>query len=349
MRPYVETVFRRPLLFFVPAALIPILVAVTAFLTGGRYEVIATVWAQVPPLLGTATGAVKPPAEIEAQSFNERLATESFRAGILTKAGLEDKVAAGDWPQSSALGSLLAKTPFTRPFAGFFGGAPPASEQEKRNRALDEIEKSLAAEARGNNLVRIVYTGGDADVGVALVSAALEVYEEESLGQTNQQAQAILAFYEEQVAERQTELAEADADLRAFEAEHPVGAGEARVASEAQELAQLQTLYNIRLSQYELALDRQSDAQERAQVSVTSMNNDFGVVDPPQEPAGTVLDVRRTAAVTFVGVVFGVGLGGLLVVLQTWFRQTLQRREDVERMLALPLLTALPDLRKGCR
>jgi uncharacterized protein involved in exopolysaccharide biosynthesis len=347
MKPYVETVFRNPLLLLVPAMLIPLLVAGFAFLTGGRYEVKATVWTQVSPLLGTSTGVVKPPAEIEAQTFNERLATESFRAAILSKAGLEEEANAGEWPSSSGLSSLLVKTPFTSPLAGFFGGAPPSTDQQRRDRALTEVENTLRAEAQGNNLVHVLYVGGDTDAGVALVDAALKVYEEENLGQTSQQAQVVLGFYEEQVAERQKELAEADADLRAFEAEHPVGAGEARIASEAQELAQLQMIYNIRLSQYELALDRQSEAQERAEVSVTTMNNNFGVVDPPQRPLGTVLDMRRTAATTFIGIVFGVGLGGVLVALRTWFRQTLQRREDVEQVLGLPLLAALPDFKKG--
>jgi hypothetical protein len=346
MRPYVLTALRSPLVWLVPAVLLPLLVAVGAVMTSRQSEVRAAVWAQASSLLDAPTGSLSPPAEIEAGTFNERLSTESFRASILTAAGLDEKVEEGEWPGGSALGNLLDEFPLTKPFAGFLG-ASSGDAEANRQRALDAVKSSIRAEARGNNLVYIVYVGDDAETGVALVNGAIASYQKESLGQSNAQAQAILDFYAEQVAERQQELEEADANLRAFEAEHPVAVGASRPASEAQELAQLQAVYNIHLSQYELAMSRQDDAQVRAQASLTTSDNDFSVVDQPAAPQSSSVDFRRAAMLTFLGVFFGVGLGVLLIVLRTWLDQTVRRREDVRELSGLDLLAVLPDLRKG--
>ena len=50
---------------------------------------------------------------------------------------------------------------------------------------------------------------------------------------------------------------------------------------------------------------------------------------------------------TFVGIVFGFGLGGLLIVLRTWFDGTVRRREDVKDLFGLDLLAVLPNVKKG--
>ncbi|MGD0766419.1 MAG: hypothetical protein ABR978_08990, partial [Dehalococcoidia bacterium] len=323
---------RNPLLWLVPALLLPLLVAIGAVITSRQSEVKATIWTQVPSLVDTVTPAEtpQPPAKIEAATFNERLSTESFRASILSAAGLDDQVAQGKWPGKSGLGSLLAKLPF-------FGGSSSSDAETNRNRALAAVKASLSAEAPGNNLMYIVYVGGDADVGVALVNGAIETYQNEN----QKQSSAALDFYATQVAELQQELVAADSDLRAYQAEHPAAAGAPVGASEAQ----LQSVYNIRLSQYELAMNRQSDAQWQA--SLTSTNSDFSVVDPPRAPLGSALNRPHAAMLTFLGVVLGVGLGGLLIALRTWFDQVVRRAEDVQRLLGLELLAVVPDLRKG--
>lgn len=347
MRPYVETALRTPLLWIIPVVLIPLLVAVGALLTSRQYEVTATVWAQAPSLIDTTTSRTDPPAQIEAQTFNERLSTEAFRNSVITAAGLDDKVASGEWPSSSGIGNILSSFPLTKPFAGLLGGRASSGADGSRAAGLAEVETALRVEARGNNLVLVKYAGGDGEVGVALVNAAIQTYQKENQGQTSTQAQSLLAFYEEQVTARQQELEEADANLRAFEAEHPIALGAPRVASEAQKLAQLQSIYNIRLSQYELALDRQSEADVRAQASLTTSNNAFELMDAPRLPDGPVLNFSRAAMLTFLGTVFGVGLGSLLIALRTWSDQRVRRREDVSEMLEMNLLAALPDLGKG--
>ena len=246
----------------------------------------ATVWTQVSSLIDTSAGSLKPPAQVEAETFNERLSTESFRSSIITAAGLDDQVKNGTWPGGSGLGNLLAKFPLTKPLAGFLGASSSNDAEANHDAALAAVKSSLRAEARGNNLLYVIYTGDSADTGVALVSGAIETYQKENLGQSSAQAQAVLDFYAKQVADRQEALEEADADLRAFEAEHPAAVGAPRPASEAQQLAQYQSILNIRLSQYELAMNRQGDAQVRAQASLTTSDNNFEIVDQPHTPAG---------------------------------------------------------------
>jgi uncharacterized protein involved in exopolysaccharide biosynthesis len=347
MRPYVITALRNPLLWLVPMILLPLLAAIGAVMTSGQTEVRATVWTQVSALIDTTGSDLKPPAEVETETFNERLNTESFRSDILTAAGLDDQVAKGEWPPESAVAGFLSKIPVLGAFAGFFGGTASSDATLNHDRALAEVKKSITAEARGNNLMYVTYVGSDGDTGVALVNGAIQTYQKENLGQSSAQAQAVLDFYANQVAERQQELEEADSNLRAFEAEHPSAVGAPRPASEAQELASLQSIYNIRLSQYELAMSRQGDAQVRAQASLTTEDNNFEVVDSPRAPLGSSLNLRQAAMLTFVGIVLGVGLGALLIALRTWLDQTVRKGEDVRKLLGLELLAIVPNLKKG--
>jgi uncharacterized protein involved in exopolysaccharide biosynthesis len=341
------TALRNPLLWIVPAVLLPLLVAVGAIMTSRQARVEATVWTQVSSLIDTPGGSAKPPAQIEADTFNERLNTESFRSSVITSAGLDEQVKSGKWPARSGVASLLAKFPLTKPLAGVFGASSSGNEETNRDLALVAVNSSLIAEARGNNLLYIIYTGDSADTGVALVSGAIDTYQKENLGQSSTEAQAVLDFYAKQVADRQQALEQADADLRAFEAEYPAAVGAPRAASEAQQLAQYQSIYNIRLSQYELAMNRQGDAQERAQASLTTSDNAFQLVDQPHAPPGLSLNLRRAAMLTFVGIVFGFGLGGLLIALRTWFDEAVRGREDVKGLFGLELLAVLPSLKKG--
>ena len=342
MRPYVITALRNPFLWLVPGVLVPVLVAIGALMFSRQNEVKATIWAQVPALIDTSIGgsSLKPPAEVEAQTFSERLTTESFRSSMITAAGLDERVEAGDWPGKSMTAALLSKLPL-------IGGSSGNDVEANRDSALAAVESSLRVEAQGNNLVHIIYTGGDAEAGVALVNAAIETFQKENVGQNSTQAQAVLDFYEKQVAERQEQLEEVDTNLRAFEAQYPVAMGASRPASEAQQLGQLQSTYNIRLSQYELALSRQSEAQVRAEASVTTMDNDFRVVDAPRLPSGPSLDIRRAAMLTFMGIVFGGGLAGLLIAVRTWTDNTVHKRDDVEKLLGMDVIASLPLLRKG--
>jgi hypothetical protein len=307
----------------------------------------ATVWTQASSLIDTPGGSLKPPAQVEAETFNERLNTESFRASIITAAGLDEQVKNGDWPSRSNVAKLLAGFPLTKPFAGFLGATSTADEQANHDLALAAVKSSLSAEARGNNLLYIIYRGDSISTGITLVGGAIDTYQKENLGQTSTEAQAIIDFYTEQVASAQQSLEQADSDLRAFEAEHPASPAAPRPPSEAQQLGSLQSTYNIRLSQYELALNRQSDAQVRAQASLTTSDNDFQIVDQPHASGGLSLNLQRAAMLTFVGIVFGFGLAGLLIVLRTWFDDTLRRREDVKSLFGLDVLAVLPDVKKG--
>jgi capsular polysaccharide biosynthesis protein len=349
MKPYVMTALRTPLIWIVPAVLLPLLVAIGAVVTSRQVEVQASVWTQRSSLIDTPGVALKVPAQTEADAFNERLGTESFQASVLTAAGLDDQAQNGTWPGESSLASLLKKSALTKPLAGLFGGVSSGDVDSNRTRALDAVKSSVTAAAQGDSLIYITYTGTDEETGIALVNGAVDVYQKESLGLSSADAQAVLDFYAKQVAEKQQALEDQDTSLRAFEAEHPAAVGALRPPSEAQQLAQLQSIYNIRLSEYELAMTRQGDAQLRAQAALTSSGADFQVVDPARAPHGTTIALRRAAALTFVGIVFGFGLGALLIVLRTWFDDTVRRGEDVRKLLGLDLLAALPDLEKGGR
>lgn len=348
MRPYVETAFRHRLLLLMPAILIPVLVAIGAWATTRHYEVTATMWAQVPTLISTGGGtSYTAPSVAEAETFNEHLSTEAFRRQVLTDAGLDEAVLAGKWPAQSDLGSLLSKTFVTKPIASFLGLSAPVSDEEALRRAIDEVQRRISVESRGTNLVQITYKGGDPETGVALVNTAIKTYQDQNFSSSSSEAQAVLGFYQDQVSQRRTDLDDANASLRDFEAQHPVVEGVARPPSQAQELARLQSDYDVRLSQYEKAVEQLGETQLRADTGLTSRQHAFTLVDPPKVPKSPTLDVSRAVTLVFMGLVFGFGLGSVLILIRTWSDRTLQRAEDVEARLRVPVLATLPHIRKG--
>jgi uncharacterized protein involved in exopolysaccharide biosynthesis len=347
MRPYVETAFRHRLLLLLPAILIPVLVAIGAWATTRHYEVTATMWAQVPALISTSGTSFTAPSVAEAETFSEHLSTEAFRRQILTDAGLDDKVQAGEWPAQSDLGRLLSKTPLTKPIASFLGLNAPSGDEAALDRALSEVERRITVEARGTNLVRITYRGGDPEVGVALVNTAIKTYQDQNFSSTSSQAQAVLSFYEDQVSERKAALDDANTALQEFQVQYPAVPGADRPPSEEQELGRLQAEYDVRLSQYEKAVEQLGEAQLLADTSLTSSQHAFTMVDAPKVPKAPTLDVSRAVTLVFMGIVFGFGLGCVLVLVRTWSDRTLQRAEDVEARLRVAVLASLPHIRKG--
>jgi uncharacterized protein involved in exopolysaccharide biosynthesis len=348
MRPYVETAFRHPLLLLAPAVLIPLLVAMGAWATTRHYEVTATVWAQQPTLVGTTGGTSgRAPSETEAETFSEHLSTEAFRQQVLTDAGLSDKVAAGQWPAQSDLGKLLSKTPLTKPIASFLGLKAPSNSAEAQTRALAEIQKRITVQANGTNLVRITYKGSDPETGVSLLNTAIKTYQDQNFGSSNSATQAILSFYQDQVDHSRKDMQDANSKVMDFQTQHPVAVGAARPDSEAQQLSQLQADYDVRLTQYEKAVEQLGAAQLQADAGLTSRQQQFTVVDAPQVPKAPTLDVRRAVTLVFMAVVFGFGLGAFLVLVRTWSDRTLQRAEDAESRLRVPVLATLPRIRKG--
>jgi uncharacterized protein involved in exopolysaccharide biosynthesis len=326
---------------------IPILVAIGAYATTRHYEVSASMWAQVPSVSTDGGATLRAPAASETQTFQERMETETFRNKIITAAGLDDEVASGEWPPASDLGKLLSKTPITKPIAGVLGLTAPILCGRARAQALARVKSVLRMEARGDNLVRITYTGEEPDLGVDLVNAAYKTYQDEEASSSAAQAQAVLAFYEDQAAEQKAELEDADIALTTFEAQNPETPGVPRPVAEAQEQARLRAAYEVSLGQYEAALERLSEIQVRADMDVSGRQSRFLLVDAPVAPSGPTLDVSKAVTLVFMGLVFGVGVGGSLVLISTWSDQTLRRPEDIEVRLRVPVLASLPHVGKG--
>ena len=181
MRPYVMTALRNPLLWMLPAVLLPLLVAVGAIMTsrqsqrgGERLDA-----GLVPDRYAGDNGSFQPPAQIEANTFNERLNTESFRPSIITcrrpRRPGEQRQVAGEIGSPQYAGRSF---PLTKPL---FGGSLPDAAAN-HDRALAAVKSSLSAEVRGNNLLFITYKGGGTDDDVALVQAALDTYQKQNLG-----------------------------------------------------------------------------------------------------------------------------------------------------------------------
>jgi hypothetical protein len=254
---------------------------------------------------------------------------------------MDQLVQNGQWPARSGIAELLAKSSLTRKFASFFGPTSADDAATNQTTAITTAKASLGAQPSGNNLIRVIYRGDNLDVGKALVSAAITTFQNESVGQSNAATQAVLDFYAKQVSDAQAALSQADSDLRAFEAQHPAAPTVPRPPSEAEQLGTLQSTYNLRQSQYEAAIDAQNNAQTKAAASLTSAGNNFTIIDQPHQSPGLSLNLQRVVVVTFLGLVFGFGLGGLLIALRTWFDESARRRRS--QVMPVPTETPQPN------
>jgi hypothetical protein len=242
----------------------------------------------------------------------------------------------GDWPSRSGVAKLLAGFTLTKPFAGFLGATSTADEQANHDLALAAVKSSLSAEARGNNLLYIIYRGDSTSTGITLVGGAIDTYQKENLGQTSTEAKACRLLQSRWP--RPAEPEQADSDLR-LEAEHPASPA---APGRRRPTARVVAVHTTSAVAVRLALNRQSDAGS-GQASLTS-DNDFRF-----RPAAYVrwpsLNLQRAAMLTFVGIVF-IRPRRATDRLAHLVRRTVRRREDVKASSG-SCLAVLPDVKKG--
>lgn len=345
MRAYLETLFRSPALLVLPVLLIPLVVAPGAFLSSHQYRVAATVWVE------EGNGLLddnRTPGAREAEAFRQRLETEAFRDTIIKEAGLTQTVEALAWPKTGGGPAWLAKVPFAGRIAQLLGGKRPEDVETARALASQEVFATLAVEEPGRNLVRVSYVGGDPEIGVRLVDAAIVVYKSESLSLAEQRAQQIVEFYEGELRARQREMEQARVALAAYEGKLPAGYSDsvASCFSESQELAALKRAHDDSIARYQEVQGNLDDAKHQAETDLIERANSLVVVDSPAIPGSRTLDLHGILTLTLLGVVLGSGMGAMLIVVRTWSDQRLRRPEDVESRLKVPVLGSLPRISK---
>ncbi len=104
MRRFLETLFRRKDIFFIPIILTPLIALVFLVLLGAQSQVTASLWVAPDPYAtttqpsGSSASSTTTPSQTEAQALTELLSTESFETKVLDTSGLAQRVQEGSWP-----------------------------------------------------------------------------------------------------------------------------------------------------------------------------------------------------------------------------------------------------------
>jgi uncharacterized protein involved in exopolysaccharide biosynthesis len=342
LRPYLETLFRTPLLFLLPAVILPVLVVLGTKAMPHTYKVTATMWVDSPStLLRNQQGQVQTASALEAQAMRERLTTNAFRDQVLADANLTDSINKLSWPAAQAPGKWLAKLPLATPLAKALNGTRPADKDAAWKRAYSVLA-GLQIKDEGNSVFTITYMGPDGEIGQRLVNATAKDYLAEKAASNKRKVDERAAINAPFVEAARIETDNARNALQDYLGTLPNEPN----SNQVRRIGVLQAAFDG-ASQNLQAL-RLNQAQS-AQSTLTDLSNDsrqVALVDAPVPGKAPALayGMKHLAMLAIAAGILGAALGGILIVFRTWLDRALRVTADVQLRLQAPVIGALPTI-----
>jgi uncharacterized protein involved in exopolysaccharide biosynthesis len=310
---------------------------VALFIMPTTYATTATLWVdRAIAEQYTSSSIILTPSAEEAQAFNDRLETLSFRRQVLIDAGLAPLVEAMQWPEpvgptswldDFGLGAIGAK----------LGGTPAKTVGESWSRATTALLDSFTVETKGDNLILVTYKGPDKANAQALVSAATTNYLEEKANAAQRKVDESNRVHDPLVAALAQEVEAARQAWANFSAALPAEPS----AAQEQQRAELEATYRDGLARLDEMKLNQASATLSAVTEWTNTTPNATLVDAPDEPTPLLGMLGLLKYAIMAGFV-GTFLGGVLVVFRTWLDRELRIPEDVERRIEAPVIAVLP-------
>ncbi len=337
MRPYLETLFRSPKLLLLPALALPIVAIAALFVMPTNYTTTATLWVdRATQEQYSSSSVVLTPSAEEAQGFNDRLNTLSFRRQVIVDAGLAPLVESLQWPQPSGPVSWLDDIGLSA-VGEKLGGTSSKTLEESWTRATAALLNSVTVESKGDNLILVTYTGPDKANGQALVNAATANYLEEKANAAQRKVDESNRVHDPLVAALEAEVETARQAWVNFAASLPVSPSPAQ----EQQSTELEAVYKDGLSRLEEMKLNQASATLAAVTEWTNTTPNATLVDAPDSPKpllGMTSLIKYAIMAGFVGTFIGL----VLVVFRTWLDRELRIPEDIEGRLEAPVIAVLP-------
>lgn len=337
MRPYLETLFRSPKLLLAPAVILPVVAMAALFAMPAEYSTTATLWVdRATEEQFNNSSLILTPSAQEAQAFNDRLDTLSFRREVILDAGLAPLVDSLQWPQpvgpatwldDVGLGALASK----------FDGTPPKTVEESWARAANALLSSLTVQSSGDNLILVTYRGPDKTNAQDIVNAAVANYLDEKANAAQRKVDESNRVHDPLVAALETEVEAARQAWTNFSAALP----SVPTAAQEQQAAELEEVYKDGLARLDEMKLNQASATLSAVTEWTNTTPNATLVDvpdSPQSPRG-IFSLLKYA---FMAGCVGGFLGAVLVVFRTWLDRDLRIPEDIETRLEAPVVAVLP-------
>ena len=337
MRPYLETLFRGPKLLILPALALPFVAIIALFAMPATFTTTATLWVdRAIEEQYTSSSIILTASQEEAQAFNDRLETVSFRREVIIDAGLAPLVESLQWPQPAGPASWLDDVGLAA-IGGKLGGTPAKTVEESWTRATDALLSSVTVESKGENLILVTYMGPDKENAQALVNAATTNYLQEKANAAQRKVDESNRVHDPLVTALESEVETARQAWVNFSAALPV----VPTTSQEQQANELEAVYREGLARLDEMKLARASATLSAVTEWTNTTPNATLVDAPDSP-NALLGMLGLVKYAIMAGFVGAFLGGVLVVVRTWLDRELRIPEDIEARLEAPVIAVLP-------
>ncbi len=327
---YLETLFRHRVVLLGVLGLGIVTSVLVGALQPKTYESSASLYFdQSSPASGNLT-----PADQQTAVLKQFLQTRSFCIDVGNRGPLAAHLAAQQL-QTNVISDWVP------PLRRLFGVAQPLSQQQLGDLIEQTLQKQVTVNAAGPQVVVIKFKADNARVAAETVAAIIAEFTSVLATDNAQQAASTVALYTNQVAAQETVLAQADSAVTRYLGEHPEQ--RSQVAPDPT-LLRLRQIDDEARQRYTALLQKLDDANAAEAALKDPAATAFRVLDRPEAP------MRATGALTQLLFAAGAGIGGSVtvilvgVVLLTLLDKTVRRTSDVDAMLGLTAVGAIPML-----
>lgn len=339
MQRYLEAFFRHPRVLAAPVVL-ALLISLGVVATQPRtYEASARVWFQSTSVTGDTSPANNylQPADVATGVFHELIATRSFCVAVGRRGPLATYLQRpGHMPASDPLSTIVAK------IGRHLGGGSATTQQTVDDTIQTLLQKQVTVAVSGPQVVTITFDYSEPSIASGTLKALLDEFSDEVLSAQRAQAQQQLTWYNEQVAAQEKQVADADAAVARYLANHP----ELRVAQPPPDatFAGLQRVSDQAHQSYAEML-QQRDQAALTQTSLSKgVSSGFRVMDAPEPPHRPVSRLKSILSGVGGGLAVGLLVAAVALAVLVLGDHTLRGPADVERSLGLRVVGAIPEL-----
>jgi uncharacterized protein involved in exopolysaccharide biosynthesis len=258
------------------------------------YDAQAALWVDSPAPT-SSDPAQKGPAELYGGAFQQLLQTRSFREAVLKGVAARNGLSTSDPAEHEAM--------------------------------LSQIGRDIKVTASGANLIQISSRERDPGLALAMVAAAVDEFQKQSMGLRQDAAQRVLALYEARITQAQSEVAAAQQRLSAL----PASAGAGPRAQLAAEIQTQQDLLKMLQDQHNQAL-----ARSIADGIVTP--GMLQVLDSPHLPLRSSTDLATVALLAAAALLATLTVSLGATALLTARDHSIRTTADVAALTAVPVV-----------
>jgi uncharacterized protein involved in exopolysaccharide biosynthesis len=334
---YLETFYRHRLVLTTPVALVLLLTVGWVLAQPVTYFSTVRLWVEKPTLISNPNdNPYITPAQEQSSVLTELINTKYFCLEVAKRSPLVRTVATGTGANPSLTERIMARL-------GRNSSKGPLSGKALDDAVFGVLSGQTIVYAAGPQVMLVNFRGNNPEFTAVVAQAIADEFIAEAPGGQRVQADAAVDFYSGQLKQTQAEVGAADTAVDEYLAAHPEQRSASAVADA--KMAQLKRDDAAARKRYD---DLQSKLDEskmnRAALSQAGVSG-LRMLDRAElgTRAGSVKSLALVAGALGVGLGLAILIVGVIVL--TLVDSTLRRPEEVEQVLDLQPVGAVPRLR----